>query len=630
MNFDSFINCLQLKTPHSGALIGYYDFESGDGKLFKNLIYENSGFYFTGLNSSGQQVTGIRSDLLPAVVFSDSETSFSVSGIFSGEDFVRIGRTITSEELSFFIRYDGNPCKSLENKATPQILLSSNASGFASGFNLGVNASNRLFFEYKSSGDVRIETFSRELSERNLVSFLLKKSSASFAVYNFSNEEVYQEDFPLVNFENSNVLYVGKDRFNTSATGLFGGIKNLAIFNEYISDEIKLIDECLFCSGYTVDHNETGYFTGYFLTGSYNPIIQKTGITGYQTVLTSFLDENGHIIYLSSESGITGIISTTTGYDYLTGSGAFPYEVFVSGEEFYDRESKRDYLNSLNYHFRGGSLSSGDYIQVYSYRVPIFDHSIKVMDLNYSPVGHDAVFLNGLLATSGKGFSIFKGLVNSGVDLDDSLRYDNLTSRGLTFDASGLWSSNRLLLNFCDVSTGANPVYFPSAAQFLETGNDTLSFTGFNGTGITGFDFYLNGQKLTNEYQTGVISGKVNYSLSSSFIQGWQGEVQFSGCPSPDGNYEVLSHRTFDTISFIPKISPLNLINQEKLYTGNASKLDFKISGYSEQIWLNGVRQFIQDGYNASYNCSLNDSFTDFEKMPLNFYNNENSLFNIE
>lgn len=628
MNFDSFINCLTLNTSNSGDLIGYYNFESGDGRIFKNLLYEASGFYFTGLNSAGQLVTGINSNLLPAVVFSDSPSSFYTSGIFSGEDFVRIGRSISGEQFSFLIRYEGEPCKSLQYKVAPQILLSSNVSGFASGFNLGVNAANRLFFEYRASGNTKIKTFYKELSEKNIISVLLNKTTLTLGVYDFDMEEVTSEDFYLNDFVSSDVLYVGKDRFNSSSTGFFGEIKNLAIFDKYIGEASKPADECFFCSGYEPDHTETVYYTGYFLTGSEDPVIQETGIIGYQTVLTSFIDENGAPVYLSYESGITGITSVTTGYTYLTGSGSFSYEEFISGEEFYDLEEKRSHIDNLNYHFKGGALSSGDYVQIYSYKIPVFTHSAKVIDLNYEPEGHDSVFVNGLLATSGEYF-LESGANNAKLDVNDSLRYDDLAFSGLYFKASGLWSSNKLLLNACHVATGAQEIYFPAHAQFIETGDGTLSFTGFRGTGVTGFDFYLNGQKLTNEYQTGTISGNLSYRLPSSYVGDWQGEITSNPC-NDTNDYTVVSHKTFDVIAFVPKIYPSQLLVQEKLYTGNSSKLDIKISGYSEQIWLNGVRQFVREGFNKSYECSLNDSFVDFDKMPLNFYNNDGSLFNIE
>ena len=625
MNFDSFINCLTLNTSNSGDLIGYYNFQSGDGRIFKNLAHESSGFYSTGLGSTGQLVTGINSHLFPAVVFSDSPSSFYTSGIFSGEDFVRIGRNMEGEEFSFLIKYDGKPCKSIEYGSTPQILLSSNNSGFASGFNLGINAANRLFFEYRSNGNTKIKTFHKELSEKNIASLLLNKTTLTLGVYDFSTETVVSEDFYINDFTSSNVLYVGKDRFSSSSTGFFGEIKSLAIFDKYIGKVSQRADECFFCSGYEPDHNETFYYTGYFLTGSESPVTQKTGITGYETILSSFLDEDGDSIYLSIESGLTGVISTSTGYRYLSGSGVLDYEGFVPGREFYNSGEKRSYIENLNYNFRGGSLSSGDYIQIYSYKIPVFTHSSRVVDLNYQEEGHDSVFLNGLLVSRGENFLESRGIITSGVDEDDSVRYDNLDFSGLFFKASGLWSGNRILLNACAALTGASAVYFPTHAQFIETGNSTLSFTGFCGTGITGFDFYLNGQKLTNEYQTGTISGISSYSLPSHYIRDWQGEINSGACSAT-----VLSHKAFDLIAFIPKIYPSQLIIQEKLYTGSSSKLDIKISGYSEQIWLNGVRQFIQESYNKSYNCSLNDSFVEFDKMTLIFYNNDDSLFNIE
>ena len=54
------------------------------------------------------------------------------------------------------------------------------------------------------------------------------------------------------------------------------------------------------------------------------------------------------------------------------------------------------------------------------------------------------------------------------------------------------------------------------------------------------------------------------------------------------------------------------------------------LSGFSELVWLNGLRQERGNDYRKGLECSLTKSFTFFEGNPLIFYNNTDKFFNID
>ena len=182
----------------------------------------------------------------------------------------------------------------------------------------------------------------------------------------------------------------------------------------------------------------------------------------------------------------------------------------------------------------------------------------------------------------------------------------------------------------------------PEDSQFIETGKETITITGVSGA--NGFvnvydrDVYLNGQKLIDGegYHTGIHTG-LGYTGSAiilhSGLPGWlytQTETQ-----EIDGtNYAIPSDVYAPEICFVPKNTgeiPEVQVKNIKIPLGTTIPgIPDPLSGNSELIWLNGLRQQRDTDYRKGYQCSLTKSFTFFEENPLIFYNNQGNRWNIE
>jgi hypothetical protein len=53
------------------------------------------------------------------------------------------------------------------------------------------------------------------------------------------------------------------------------------------------------------------------------------------------------------------------------------------------------------------------------------------------------------------------------------------------------------------------------------------------------------------------------------------------------------------------------------------------ITGYTEQVWVNGVRQREDADYVKVFACTQNSGLADPPNTPFNFYNNDTGFFNI-
>jgi hypothetical protein len=62
--------------------------------------------------------------------------------------------------------------------------------------------------------------------------------------------------------------------------------------------------------------------------------------------------------------------------------------------------------------------------------------------------------------------------------------------------------------------------------------------------------------------------------------------------------------------------------------TGNQTVI-YNITGFSEQIWLNGIRQTANKHYTRIFDCSMNSGFVDSPNASLLVINNESGYFNI-
>jgi hypothetical protein len=287
----------------------HYGFESGVGLTLENLA---SGF----ANLSGQ---------LSSI---GSFYNQNGSGFFTGQ-------TITVSNSTGMISDEWTHIFVLNKTGSGRaVLFDSYITGSPnSGYQLGISDSNKLFFESYDQLGPFIKIDSTILGRKNISAITKSSNALSFYNYDFNNDEVLANSFPI----NSNFIpssSKGKLGRNTSTnpnyltTGGYNGyIDNYLYFTESLTPfTFKYI-----VSGLFSDINKTNIISGYVvneITGFNYQITGVTGITGYQNVITgSGLSPFGtgeYDIYYTT-SGVTGFL--TTGLALVPLSGNITYNV---------------------------------------------------------------------------------------------------------------------------------------------------------------------------------------------------------------------------------------------------------------------------------------------------------------
>jgi hypothetical protein len=229
----------------------------------------------------------------------------------------------------------------------------------------------------------------------------------------------------------------------------------------------------------------------------------------------------------------------------------------------------------FDFYFTQG-LSSGDIVEIYTY--PIFNTNIgfQLGNLMYPNKSGVQIYGNGLAETSGVDYGVaFNGLL-LGFDSLDILQYD-------TYPAS---------------------YTMPYATGYIQTGTTGAGFvniTGASGVNFSGFnyDIYLNGQKMA--------SG-LNYSVSGLTLTVSGNDFQDFNDPSG----HLLE------IKFIPQYSGIlrnfSQISSNQLYVSG-------VSGFSEQVWVNGARQYANLDYFKYPRCRFCTGNFINPSFPMVLYN---------
>ncbi len=205
---------------------------------------------------------------------------------------------------------------------------------------------------------------------------------------------------------------------------------------------------------------------------------------------------------------------------------------------------------------------------------------------------------NGVDETLNVDYTIMRNHI-SGIQDNDTLTYDILNSQSIIVNFSGVFNSI-----ITGITGGVNP---------------TLNITGLSGVcyGNTnypkfGFDVFLNGQKLISGYE---------YNVQSTGVSGFNVLVSGSEILNPDST-------SIDNaeLSFIPQFN--NFIYLLSGVTQSISSFS-GIVGFSEQVWVNGIRQSRGIDYGVVYPCSTQSGITNLSNLAYNFYNNNNNIWNF-
>jgi hypothetical protein len=606
MNINAFLTCLGyfgVSTGSSAILEGVYSPSSGTtGYLFNQI-------YATGLHESGSLIYS------PVIPLINVGRQLVTNTRLSGNQCLRAGYQHNGNfGVLMDIGYSG--CQRGTSSGKHNVLFSTveNTSGLSSGFCITINDANRLNFKTQNKG----YTLNNELSTRDMVYVsLTEKKYVSFGIFSLKTNEMFSSHVTLDEaLLNTNSMYIG-GQLNYSApyTGYSGQLNNVFIFSDNISNsDVGICANCSLITGFSIT-NVTENLSGYQITGLYYSGYQTTGLTGFGLVTG--------LVKKSDDTYISVLISSgLSGYTY-TGEVATPqlsnFAIQTSGDVYtftYDQNELNSFTtSSVEFDF---ALSSGDIVEIYT-------HSVVRPNLNKlvngfiwpEDTGVIQIIGNGLNETSGIDYQILHNTL-SGFDVTDILAYDALSGASVVTAFSGYWADSKVLM-----SGGS---YYPPQAQYTEL-NGVMTLTGISGVTVSnpyypnfGYDLFLNGQKLISGIHydaTGMIlnlSGQKLPLLSTYPLFHPTGGL-------PTGFSEVLDSE----LTFLPQISGF----RQKLLTitGNVKNIG-SITGFSEQVWVNGLRQTKGYDYLTHNTCDTVSSILYRPATTYNLYSSQNDAGN--
>jgi hypothetical protein len=342
------INTLKSEAIPTGDLKLLYDWNHASGEIIFNEVY-NTGQHF--VESLAQNQQSMVESVYPGISIGHTNRPVTSkrdsSGYFRFTDMVQASRAMTEDNWTFFLNYksdwkfSGNSCLML--------LSTKDSYSGTSGFSVGVNASNRLFFEYPNvEGENIIFTHFKELGDQNVISVSKGLGKIELSYYDLSDGVNYHQGFSLSGFVKSQDWYIGhfydqgnpKDGGNpygsldngllTDAryTGFSGWIDEFVFFNGAMSKTTKE----QICSGSVYTSVTSGITSGNdVLSRKVTGVtVNPTGVTGYGQTGVSYgtffriYPKCGPYvdIYIPTEQSgsLTGeLISYLTGTEMVTG-----------------------------------------------------------------------------------------------------------------------------------------------------------------------------------------------------------------------------------------------------------------------------------------------------------------------
>lgn len=369
------------------------------------------------------------------------------------------------------------------------------ANNLRSGYQIGLNSNNRIYLEtFTSEGQISF-TSSLVLGNKNLVAVVKANNNLTFYNYDYNNQEILSDNFPIFgNYTlNSDKLVLGNpnSEFSFSETAPYSGFIDEYI---YLTDALSPFSLRYFASGLASVYNfVSGTVSGYSgiqVTGYASGFTGVTGVTGFGNLITgSGIDPFGTGEYelFYGTTGLTGFLTSGRFVNPLTGYVTF----YITGDS-------RDNI-SLN----SGYLSGFYYDQVtYLRNIDIDDlsslYAMQNLGGGYNKqAGFDAVegkfqldslyaedsvevYLNGIsqIAT---GYLVTGNIYNSGINISGDYFIE-----GFYLNSTGFFDQNDVLIY--DSMSGARR---RNIVTSLHSGVQ------ISGTGLV----YFNGVLLTSGYE---------------------------------------------------------------------------------------------------------------------------------
>ena len=685
MNYYSYIDCLEANLPSTGEFQVFYDFSSGiknfpttTADFLYNLKYD-TGDHTKEVDIGGTLKQVVESKLLPGFSIGQTEMPITHLGYFSGVDLVRVGLGVDFYSgWSATLDITPDLCNYTAQGNLSRVLFSTMDSyNSSSGLHVGINQANKLYIQYNDGNTRPAKTLNAEINKNSVVNISQVETSLTIGVYDLEKENLEQETIGTQGYTPSDQMYLGGFLSNTNVdyTGYEGFINNFALFDtEYSQPETVSVCQCMFSTGVEVTPIISQIISPN-ITGFKEEVQYITGITGYVEQYKTIPDADGGGNALTAYmSGVTGLIENGTAISFLTGAPSVASNTTNLTGVLYDA-NKLDLYNRYFLNFKNG-LKSGEYIEIFSFNAPRDDIQVgidaeaKVTGIsglrlyNYGlynqNVTDPTVMTRGMhqevenLAVVGAGhdydYSVLEDLTLSGFITNDyekvyydtlghRILYDVVEENALCIDFSGHWETHKIL-------TGTNPsVFFPPWPQFynmVNTSNEPdidqgqVIITGISGQRIwEDRHIYFNGQKLIEDIDYFIDTYTTNPGGSNEVV--WPALVMTGGMGgfyTVGNSYGSILGDSVEGVwspemCFVPKVSGEQPQEQLKFITGDMDGVPDPLSGFSEMIWLNGIRQERSADYKKGRECSLTKSFTFFGENPFLFYNNSEEFVNF-
>lgn len=461
-----------------------------------------------------------------------------------------------------------------------------------SGYQIGINDSNRIFFESYNNNNQFTKTSNLILGKNNILGVSKADSIINYYLYDHNLDQVLTDSKVIsnqyINSSSKGIIGNSINNFNFAESGAYSGQMAHYI---YFSDALTPFSFRYIVSGLFTNISQTNLVTGYSvnqITGYFSGFTGVTGIVGFQNVITgSGIDpfDTGNYIEYFASSGITGFLTSGIYINPLTGL----VTTFVTG----------DPITTLSVNSFGLSNYGLDHL-AYIRKIDYNDFSRANFFKNHSNLinkvaGYDTVrnsyqldqiydinsvniYANGI-AYNYEGFSYTGNFYNSGINISgdyvfdnfyinwinkyfsgsDSVIYDNLSgARNFILTTGDNYSGNSLSI----IATGDyimfNGVLLESGIQYITSGGNFVWNTSYF-SGVTGKVFKLPIQHRY-DYASGIFINNTGFLRRNSQLY-------------LNGARQLLDVDYFET-------SSISLVQNSGLFCGNFDSIFINETGY--------------------------------------------------
>ena len=463
-----------------------------------------------------------------------------------------------------------------------------------SGYILGVNDANKLYFESYDENGPFTKTSSLVLGKKNLVAAVKSNNLLTFYCYDFNNDLALSENHSLLGEfvlpSTKGVIGHTSGSPNYVQTGAFKGfVDEYVVLQESVTPSTFRYLVSGLVSQYELVSGAVTYFTGVEVTGYLSGITGVTGITGYANQITgSGLDPfgTGNYQYFWGNIAQTGYLASGVKITPLTGNVVRS----LTGDPVPTISLRTGYMKDFNLdevsYIKRINSDDISYLNIY----PIFSPVINLeagfdsvlgkfqVDRKYA---RDSIelYVNGI-AQLDTGFYYTGNAYRSGVVLSGDYRLD-----GYYVDATGFFNDDDILLY--DRISGARQQVQLTGAQ----------------SGIT--------EALP---------------VDNKFIY-YNGVLLLSGVEyrSNGGNFQWATSRYDGETG--GKLTSFPRMTVSESLTGIFFSLTGSVARRSSQLFFNGQRQLLNKDYIENSALDLIDQSGIFETSVTLLYNDDDNFF---